>query len=220
MHPPAQFVQEPLLQHGDRELAEAVLDDVLPGALLEALDLCDRVAADHHRVVPLGICEGRGDDVLGHRVDVVAEGVAGASRPDRREAVVGVSAHDQGMLAGRRPLLRPPDHAVEGDVGGVDDLAHSFSSSGVVCAAASQRPGWAYSVTPWLPGLEPPGSIRLRGTPAQYARPAIATRSRASRLSGTAPSAVVTQRTETPAALRRRPPSAPPDPPGGRAKTA
>src|SRR5918992_1666982 len=32
MHPPAQFVQEPLLQHGERELAEAVLDDVLPGA--------------------------------------------------------------------------------------------------------------------------------------------------------------------------------------------
>jgi hypothetical protein len=39
MHPPAQFVQEPLLQHGERELAEAALDDVLPGGFLEALDL-------------------------------------------------------------------------------------------------------------------------------------------------------------------------------------
>src|SRR5918992_4328902 len=66
-------------------LAEAVLDDVLPGGFLEALDLRDRVAADHRRVVPLGVFEGRGDDVLGHRVDVVAEGVAGGGGPDRRE---------------------------------------------------------------------------------------------------------------------------------------
>ena len=113
----------------------------LPGACLSRVISAATSPLDHVGVVPLRVLQRRRDDVLRHRVDLVGDGVAGARRPDRREAVVGAPAHQQrvagqgqirldlaeALVAGtaeRRPQVRPLDDAVEGDVGRVDDLAH------------------------------------------------------------------------------------------------
>src|SRR6266516_4060303 len=62
---------------------------------------CD-VAPQHGRVVPLGFLEGRGDDVLGHGVELVSE-LAVPRRPGGSEALVGHPPQQQGL--GREGLV-------------------------------------------------------------------------------------------------------------------
>jgi hypothetical protein len=59
-------------------------------------DVLDEVAAQHRRVVPLRILEGRRDDVLRHVVELVRE-LAGHLRPGRGKALVGHAPEEQGV---------------------------------------------------------------------------------------------------------------------------
>ncbi len=126
------------------ELDGAVDEDV---ALVPVAQPSQIVEADHRRVVPLGILERRGDEVLRHGVELVGE-IALARGPGRGEALVGDAAEQERVarhhlveleLVPVRPALeleRPTavlvalgparilDDAVERDELGDDDLAH------------------------------------------------------------------------------------------------
>ena len=136
-------VDEPGLGQALRERRAAVHEDVAAVALLELGDLVDR--AQHRGVVPLGVAQRGGHDVLRHRV-VLRELLHG--RPDGRELVVADAAdeHRAGLdllaaldlvgLLDERDLLEGParprvvaaagrvDDAVEADEFGDDEGAH------------------------------------------------------------------------------------------------
>ena len=118
-------------------------------ALLELRHLFDHVTAEHGRVVPPRVLEGRGDDVFRHRVELVGE-LPLEAWPDGGEAVVGDAAEQQCIRRHRlvqlelltlrpsRERVCPADplevlrtarrlhHAVDGDVLGYDDPSHFF----------------------------------------------------------------------------------------------
>ena len=89
-----QCVDEVVLDQRLRELRAAVDDDVALVPPCELRDFFDDVAAEHGGVVPLGVLEGGGDDVLRHRVELVRQ-VALVVRPHGREAVVGDPTEQQ-----------------------------------------------------------------------------------------------------------------------------
>ena len=98
----AQLVDEVVLDQRLHELGAAVDDDVGVDIVLELGDLGRDVALEHGGVVPLGLVERRGDDVLRHRVELVGE-LALAPGPGVGEAFVG-AAPDQEAV-GRHRLL-------------------------------------------------------------------------------------------------------------------
>src|SRR5581483_3839352 len=86
-----------------RDDAEAVLDDVLARLGLELTYTLGYVARDHGRVRPVRVFQGGRDDVLGHGVDAVGVGVAGAGLPHRREALIRSAPH-QDCVAGEQQV--------------------------------------------------------------------------------------------------------------------
>src|SRR5205823_10359894 len=132
---------------------DAAGDDDLPVQLLLQLrDLLHHVARKHRRVVPVGIPQSRGHDVLGHVVQPVRQ-VAAPGWPPRGEELVG-SPTEQLALGAQRlveqdlgrlfatpltdttdPAAAPEalragrvlDGSVERDVLADDDLSHSGS---------------------------------------------------------------------------------------------
>ena len=80
-----------------RTRLEAAGDGDLPVELLLQLrGLVRRVALEHRRVVPVGIFEGRGDDVLGQAVQPVRQ-LASAGWPPRGEPLVAPPTQQQGL---------------------------------------------------------------------------------------------------------------------------
>src|SRR4029450_2684870 len=93
-----QLVDQVVLQQRAQEL-EAAGDDDLPFYLL--LQLRDRVhgvALEYRRVVPVGILEGRGHDVLGEAVQPVRQ-LATPSWPPRGEPPSAPPTQEQGLGA-------------------------------------------------------------------------------------------------------------------------
>ena len=183
-------VDEAGLGEALRERRAAVHDDVPAVALLELGDLVER--AQHRCVVPLGVGQGRRDDVLGHRV-VLVELVH--LRPDGRELVVAdaaeqhraglelLAAFDLVRLLDERDLLEGPagarvvaaagrvDDAVEGDELGDDEGAHG----GLLCGSmgrtirphSGRRTGSrAIDTAPEFPGSVAPCSAQASSTPS------------------------------------------------------
>src|SRR6266536_691038 len=125
----AALVDEAVLQQRAHQLAAAGDQDVLARLLLQLRHLRGDVPADDARVGPLGLVQGRRDDVLGHRVHPVGEAdVVGHRRPGLGEALVG-QAPQELRVAGEqlvelelgrllapereRPLARLLEHPVE-----------------------------------------------------------------------------------------------------------
>src|ERR687897_1312351 len=93
-----QLVDEVVLHQRAYEL-EAGGDDDFPLELaLQPRNRVKHVALDHRRVVPLGIREGRGHDVLGQAVQPVRQ-LAAPGWPPRREPLVASPTQQQGLGA-------------------------------------------------------------------------------------------------------------------------
>jgi len=69
-------------------------DDVPVHVLLQLRDVLGEIAAEHGRVVPLGVRQRRRDDVLGHAVELVGE-LTIPRRPGLGEALIGHPAQQQ-----------------------------------------------------------------------------------------------------------------------------
>src|SRR5918998_6806172 len=92
-HP--QLVNKVVLEERLHELGAAVDHNVPSKALPQPRDLLHHVALEHRRVVPIeGLLEGRGDDVLGHGVELVGD-LALHRGPGRGEALVGHTSQQQ-----------------------------------------------------------------------------------------------------------------------------
>src|SRR5215211_2783248 len=144
---------------------EAGGDDDFPLQLvLQVRDLVEHVALEYRRVVPVGMFEGRGHDVLGHAVQPVRQ-LATPGWPPRGEPLVAPPTQQQGLgapglverelaelwavLDRADPAAAPEalvagrvlDDSVKGDVVAHDDLSHFRSSRSVssFTTAASAR---------------------------------------------------------------------------------
>ena len=91
-----ELVDEVVLDQRLHEPGAAVDDDVAVLLLLQLRDFLHDVALQHRRVVPLGLIQGRGDDVLGHVVELVGE-LAVPRRPGLGKALVGHAPQQQGL---------------------------------------------------------------------------------------------------------------------------
>src|SRR5580700_4866859 len=173
-----QLVGEVVLDQRVYELEAGGDDDVPRQLLLQRRDLAHHVALEHRRVVPRGIMEGRGHDVLGLAVQPVRQG-ASPRWPPRGEELVGAPAQQHGLGAQRLveqdlgglfaaleladladPAAEPEalltgrvlDDSVERDVLADDDLSHLGSP---FCARCGPINGVRTSLlSPWrrLPG--------------------------------------------------------------------
>ena len=94
-HDPVE-VDQVLLQQRVEELRAAGEKQVPAGLLLELSHRFHRVPLEQLRAGPLGLVQGRRDHVLGDAVHPLAE-LAGAFHggPGRREALVGLPAHEE-----------------------------------------------------------------------------------------------------------------------------
>src|SRR5581483_2703045 len=141
----------------------AVNNDVTVVLLLERRDVANHVTTQHGGVVPLRVLQGGGDDVLGHRVELVRH-LALEVRPDGSKAVVGAATEQQrarghrlvelvlvALRAAREgvgpadPLevLGPTgrlDDSVDGDVLGDHEPAHTLLSPSLIGAGRSNVP--------------------------------------------------------------------------------
>src|SRR5947207_3328293 len=68
VHHEPQFVDQAVLDEGSYELEAAGDDDLPVQALPQVRDLADHIASEDCGVVPGGVLEGGGHDVLGHAV--------------------------------------------------------------------------------------------------------------------------------------------------------
>src|SRR5260370_21569183 len=98
-----QLVDQVVLDQRAYELKAAGDDDVPVYVLLQRRDLVKHVALEDCRVVPGGIGEGRGHDVLGQAVQPVRQ-LAAARWPPRGAPLVDAPAPPEGP---RRPRLLP-----------------------------------------------------------------------------------------------------------------
>src|SRR5258705_1364796 len=78
------------------EPGAAVDDDVAVLLLPQLSDFLHDVALQHRRVVPLGLIQSRGDDILGHAVELVGE-LAFPRWPGLGKALVGHAPQQQGL---------------------------------------------------------------------------------------------------------------------------
>src|SRR2546421_350599 len=91
-----QLIDETVVEQCVQEL-EAAGDDDVPGyVLLQSPSLTYHVALKHRGVVPSGMLEGRGDDVLGLAVQPVRQG-ASPGWPPRSQELVGASTQQHGL---------------------------------------------------------------------------------------------------------------------------
>src|SRR5712691_8037980 len=149
-----QLVDQVVLDQRVYELEAAGDDDVPVYLLLQRRDLVKHVALEDCRVVPGGMFEGRGHDVLGQAVQPVRQGAAPGC-PPRGEPLVAPPAQQEGLGAQRlverdlgplfevlAPKLAEPaaepealltvgvlDHSVEREVRADHDLSHVGSPS-------------------------------------------------------------------------------------------
>src|SRR5215218_9082628 len=87
--------------HKRADEPDASGDDDLPvQLLLQLCDLLHDVAREHRRVVPFGVLQGRGHDVLGHFVQPVRQ-FAAPGWPPRGEELVGSPTEQLGLGAQR-----------------------------------------------------------------------------------------------------------------------
>ena len=89
-----------MAQERPHELDAAGDDDSPVQLLFQFRDLVDRVALQHRRVVPLGVLEGRGQDVLGHAVQPVRQ-LAVPGWPPCGEELVRAPTEQKGLGAKR-----------------------------------------------------------------------------------------------------------------------
>ena len=99
-----QLVDQVVLDQRSPELMAGRDDDLSVQLLLEPRDLGHHVAREDRRVVPLGIHERRGHDVLGHAVQPVRE-LAGPGPPPRAEVLI-ASPAEQPCLGAQRLVER------------------------------------------------------------------------------------------------------------------
>src|SRR5216684_8870128 len=151
------------------ELEAAGDDDVPVYLLLQRRDLVKHVALEDCRVVPGGMFQGRGHDVLGQAVQPVRQ-LAAPRWPPRGEPLVAPPAQQEGP-GGQRLVERElgklwaiPDQAdpaadpealitgrvlddsVERDVVAHDDLSHVGSPFWLVLSATPPRAAWVVRV--------------------------------------------------------------------------
>src|SRR6266436_6303980 len=164
-----QLVDQVVLDQRACELKAAGDDDVPVYVLLQRRDLVKRVALEDCRVVPGGIGEGRGHDVLGQAVQPVRQ-LAAARWPPRGEPLVAAPAQQEGP-GGQRLVERElgklwaiPDQAdpaadpealvtgrvlddsVERDVLAHDDLSHFGSPSDWCCRLPPPLAAWVVRI--------------------------------------------------------------------------
>src|SRR5262249_25317143 len=145
-----------------QELETGVDDDVPDYLLLQLRDRGHHVALEHRRVVPAGILEGRGHDVLGQAGQSVRQ-LATPGSPPRGEELVAPPPQQQGIGAARLDELnrvelfaigdladpaadsealftvRVLDDSIERDELAHDDLSHFGSPSFAVSAPCQTR---------------------------------------------------------------------------------
>src|SRR5215469_2038748 len=83
----SQLIDQVVLSQRAHELEAGGHDDVPGYLLLQLRDLAQHVASQHRRVVPAGMLEGRGHDVLGDAVEPVCQ-LTTARWPPRSEPVI------------------------------------------------------------------------------------------------------------------------------------
>src|SRR6266566_7620366 len=91
-----QLVDEIVVEQCVQELEAAGDDDVAGYVLFQSRSLTDHVALEHRRVVPSGMLEGRGDNVLGLAVQPVRQ-CASPGWPPRSQEFVGASTQQHGL---------------------------------------------------------------------------------------------------------------------------
>src|SRR6266566_7623139 len=165
-----QLVDQVVLDQRAPELIAGVDDDVPVQLLLQFRDLVHHVALQDRRVVPLGLFEGRGHDVLGQAVQSVCP-LTAPGWPPRGEPLVAPPTQQQGLGAQRlvelelgprfevlvpelaEPAAQPEalltvrvlDHSVERDVRADHYLSHIGSPSWLVLSATPPRAAWVVS---------------------------------------------------------------------------
>src|SRR5262249_9791440 len=151
------------------ELEAAGDDDVPVDLLLQRRDLAKHVAGEDRRVVPGGMLEGCGHDVLGQAVQPVRQ-LAAAGWPPRGKPLVASPAEQEGPggprllkreLAELRAVLdqadpaagpeafvagRVLDDSVERNVLADDDLSHFGSPSDWCCQLPPPQAGWVIRI--------------------------------------------------------------------------
>src|SRR5207249_3254380 len=96
----AQLVDEIVLHQRAYELEAGPDDDFAVLLMLQSRNLVHHVALYHRRILPVGILEGRGHDVLGQAVDPVRQ-LATPGWPSGGEPFVAPPTQQQGLGAQR-----------------------------------------------------------------------------------------------------------------------
>src|SRR5215831_18883817 len=223
-----QLVDEVVLQQGVHKPEAGGHDDFSAEALLQVGDLLENVALQDRRVVPAGIFERRGHDVLGQAVQPVCQ-LAAPGGPLRSEPLVAPAAQQLSLGAERlveRELVdlgvvldqtdpaaapealvtgRVLDDAVDGDVLADHDPSH-FGSPFVrlrpACAPAASRSPHCGGTSPCRStggsGGRPSGWTGSGAKPARRARARTCATCRPTRTSRTSPVAPLTIATASP----------------------
>src|SRR5262249_4354777 len=104
MDPKLELIEQAMLEQGVRQQTMAIDDEVLAVLSLERGRLARDIARDERGVRPIGLLQGRREDVLAHLIDPIAIGAL-SMRKRGREELVGPPPH-QHRVAGQEQLQR------------------------------------------------------------------------------------------------------------------